>query len=103
MLALNSKKMIMQRIKAIISGRVQGVGFRYFVQEKALKTGIKGYVKNMPGGNVEIDAEGEKESLDQFLKICRQGPPASRVESFILHDVPVYGYTRFRIKHCDDV
>lgn len=93
----------MKRVRVIISGRVQGVGFRYFVQNNALRFGINGYVKNMPGGNVEVDAEGEAEPLDRFLMACRQGPPQARVDDFVIQDVPVYGYTRFRIRHCDDI
>lgn len=92
----------MKRVRVIIGGRVQGVGFRYFVKEKAGNYGINGYVKNVPGGNVEIDAEGESDSLDDFLLKCRQGPPSSRVDEFHIQDVPEYGYTRFRIRQCND-
>ncbi len=92
----------MKRVRLIIGGRVQGVGFRYFVKENAKRFGVNGYVKNIPGGNVEVDAEGDKDSLDKFLEKCYQGPPQSNVDSFQISDVPVYGYTRFRIRHCDD-
>ena len=92
----------MKRVRVIIDGRVQGVGFRYFVLENAQAHGIKGYVKNMPGGGVEVDGEGEREKLDQFLNICRQGPPAARVDDFKIDDLPVFGYSRFRIRHSDD-
>ena len=92
----------MKRVRLIIGGRVQGVGFRYFVKEHAKQLGIHGYVKNMPGGNVEVDAEGDQEKLDKFLVTCRQGPSYANVDSFQISDIPVYGYTRFRILHCDD-
>ncbi|MGM0375503.1 MAG: acylphosphatase [Bacteroidota bacterium] len=92
----------MKRVRVIIDGRVQGVGFRYFVLENAQRYGIKGYVKNMPGGSVEVDAEGEREQLGQFLNVCRQGPPAARVDRFSVDDLPVFGYSRFRIRHFDD-
>jgi acylphosphatase len=92
----------MKRVRLIIGGRVQGVGFRYFVMGNALRYGICGYVKNMPGGNVEVDAEGDQDKLDLFLEKCRQGPPQAIVEVFQISDVPVYGHTRFRIRHCDD-
>jgi acylphosphatase len=92
----------MKRTRVIIGGRVQGVGFRYFVLDNAQRYDIKGYVKNMPGGNVEVDAEGERDQLDAFLRECQQGPPAARVDSFHIDDLPVYGYSRFRIKHCED-
>jgi acylphosphatase len=90
------------RVRVIIGGRVQGVGFRYFVQENAHKFQIKGYVKNVPGGSVEIDAEGESKFMDKFLQACRRGPIYAHIETFTIHDVPEYGYTRFRIRHCDD-
>lgn len=92
----------MKRVRLIIGGRVQGVGFRYFVQDNARRYQINGYVKNMPGGNVEVDAEGEPEMLDNFIEKCRMGPPQAGVSSFQIFDVPVYGYTRFRIRHCED-
>jgi acylphosphatase len=92
----------MKRVRLIIGGRVQGVGFRYFVKESASRLHITGYVKNMPGGNVEVDAEGEMENLESFMEKCRQGPPQSVVNSFQVFDVPVFGYTRFRIRHCSD-
>lgn len=93
---------MIKRARIFIDGRVQGVGFRYFVLEEARKYGIKGYVKNMPGGSVEVDAEGEREQLDPFLNVCRQGPPAAKVENFRVEDVPVFGYSRFRIRYYDD-
>ncbi|MGQ1889492.1 acylphosphatase [Thermophagus sp. OGC60D27] len=92
----------MKRVRVIISGRVQGVGFRYFVQEKALHFGIKGYVKNLPGENVEIDAEGDEMQLDRFLAACRRGSLHARIDDFIVQKIPVFGYTRFRIRHCSD-
>ncbi len=92
----------MKRVRVIIDGQVQGVGFRYFVLENAQKNSINGYVKNMPGGSVEIDAEGEPDQMDHFLKICRQGPPQAKVDNFHVQDIPVYGYSRFRIRHCND-
>ncbi|WP_291857623.1 acylphosphatase [Marinilabilia sp.] len=92
----------MKRVRLIIGGRVQGVGFRYFVKENACRLHINGYVKNMPGGNVEVDAEGETENLESFIEKCRIGPPQSEVSSFQVYDVAVYGYTRFRIRHCSD-
>lgn len=92
----------MQRIKVMIDGRVQGVGYRYFVHQQANRHQITGYVKNIPGGRVEIDAEGEPEKLNEFLKICSKGPSMARVDIFQRHPVTPFGYTRFRILHSDD-
>ncbi|TCO11057.1 acylphosphatase [Natronoflexus pectinivorans] len=93
----------MQRVKVLVDGRVQGVGYRYFVNNKATRYGIKGYVKNLPGGQVEIDAEGDVGQLREFLESCYQGPPMARVDNFHRKQVTPYGYTRFRILHHEDL
>lgn len=64
-----------------IQGRVQGVGFRQFVQEKARELGLVGYVRNLKDGDVELQAEGPEEDLDRLLETLRQGPPAARVDN----------------------
>jgi acylphosphatase len=67
--------------KAIVHGRVQGVNFRFFVQERARALGLKGYVKNLSGGTaVEVWAEGEKTKLDELLVYLKNGPSRARVE-----------------------
>jgi acylphosphatase len=63
----------------LISGRVQGVGFRFFVDAAARREGLHGWVRNLPDGRVEILAEGEAEAMRRFEGQVRQGPPASRV------------------------
>lgn len=63
----------------VISGRVQRVGFRYFVHHQAHEMGIKGYVRNLPSGNVEVLAYGDRESLDRFKQVLSIGPPAALV------------------------
>ena len=68
------------RVRAIIRGRVQGVGFRYFVADEARRLGLRGYVRNMPDrSSVELVAEGEKSGLDRLLLVVRKGPPGARV------------------------
>jgi acylphosphatase len=88
----------MRRVKIIICGRVQGVGYRYFVQEKAIEMGIKGYVRNLPGGEVEIDAEGERSIMEIFILTCKEGPTLSQISDCMVHDIPIYGFTAFSIK-----
>ncbi|MBS1255204.1 MAG: Acylphosphatase [Deltaproteobacteria bacterium] len=68
-----------QRLDLIISGRVQGVGYRYSVKMKADSLGIKGYVKNLRDGSVFVTAQGNKGAMDNFVKWCYQGPPAAIV------------------------
>lgn len=64
----------------LVSGRVQGVGFRFFVQRAASIEGLHGWVQNLPDGRVEISAEGEAEAVTRFERQLRQGPPAARVD-----------------------
>jgi acylphosphatase len=70
----------------LVSGRVQGVGFRYFAQEAARVEGLHGYVRNQDDGTLEIKAEGEVEALERFERKLRQGPSRSRVEQVIVDD-----------------
>jgi acylphosphatase len=64
----------------VISGRVQGVGFRYFTQAVAVEEAIIGWVCNTPDGRVEIDAEGEAAAIARFEQRIRHGPAGARVE-----------------------
>jgi acylphosphatase len=66
----------LQRLYAIVKGRVQGVGFRYFTQERAVLLGLTGWVRNRWNGTVELVAEGPKADLDALLQAIRRGPRA---------------------------
>lgn len=66
------------RIK--VEGIVQGVGYRFFTQDKAQEYSLTGYVKNVFDGSVEVYAEGETDSLKKFIEDLKKGPRMSRVE-----------------------
>ena len=66
-------------LNLVVSGRVQGVGFRYFALHRARAHGISGWVKNRYDGKVEIEAEGPRGDLELFLTDIKGGPPASHV------------------------
>jgi acylphosphatase len=68
------------RLHAMVSGRVQGVNFRYFVIEQASELDLTGWVRNRWDGSVEITAEGPHQKLEQLLQAVRHGPPMSTVE-----------------------
>jgi acylphosphatase len=70
----------------VVSGRVQGVGFRYYVCEAALHEGVTGWIRNLPDGRVEALAEGEAEAVSRVERRIRQGPPAARVEDVVAGD-----------------
>lgn len=70
----------------VISGRVQGVGFRYFIEAAATREGIHGWVRNLPDGRVEASAEGDAEAIDRFEGKLHQGPPGARVDRVDIED-----------------
>jgi len=73
----------------LISGRVQGVGFRFFVEDAANALGLCGYVKNLWNGEVEAYAIGDEAAIEEFKRLLAQGPPAARVKNIQESDVPV--------------
>ncbi len=78
-----------RRISIIVKGLVQGVYFRYFTREAAVKIGISGWVRNLSNGDVEIEAQGTEDKLELFLKQVRKGPQLSRVDSTVVNDLPL--------------
>ena len=70
-----------ERLRAVVSGRVQGVGFRYFVLRRGQELGLSGWVRNLSTGQVEFLAEGPPEALRGLLAAVRQGPPMCWVQS----------------------
>jgi len=72
-----------KQLSVIISGFVQGVGYRYYTKFQAASLGIKGYVQNLPDGKVKIIAEGEEAVLQQFLDLLREGPESAIVKKII--------------------
>jgi acylphosphatase len=64
----------------MVSGRVQGVGFRWFAEREALRHGVSGYVKNLPDGRVEIWAQAESRALAEFCERVKRGPSGARVD-----------------------
>ena len=70
---------------AHISGTVQGVGFRYFAYREALALQLRGYVKNLMSGKVEVYAEGDRDKLGQYVEILKKGPRFGAVDKVELH------------------
>jgi acylphosphatase len=82
----------------IINGRVQGVGFRYFTRDVAVREGVTGWVTNRLDGCVEAYVEGESQAVTRMERALRQGPPGARVESVQVHTEDASGaYTRFDV------
>jgi acylphosphatase len=88
------------RAEVTVQGVVQGVGYRFFVLNQARLFGIKGYVRNMPNGTVEVVAEGEKGIVGDFIERLRIGPLSAHVTGI---DVKWHkqdsGFTEFRLQY----
>jgi acylphosphatase len=69
----------MKRLHAIVYGRVQGVGFRYYAYYEALKQQLTGWIKNNDDGTVELEVQGEKEAVQSFIEKISEGPPFAKV------------------------
>lgn len=82
-----------------VHGRVQGVGFRYYVQHIGNRLGLNGDVRNCRDSTVEIVVEGDAHTIADFIKQVEKGPPLSRVQRMDVRDVPVKGtYISFLIE-----
>ena len=91
------KEKLLFRIQ--VTGRVQGVGFRWNAARVARNLGIKGFVKNLPDGSVYIEAEGTGEQLKEYVEWCKRGPGSGYVESVNTEELIPANYTDFRILH----
>ncbi len=83
----------------VISGRVQGVGFRFFAEDAAAREGLHGWVRNLPDGRVEIFAEGEAEAVERFERKIGHGPPRAQVTDLRVEEAqPTWRTTGFSIR-----
>jgi acylphosphatase len=90
----------MVQYEIIITGRVQGVGFRYFVQKRANEFNIKGWVKNERDGSVLVMAQGEEKDVETFLEHLKIGPSMARVHKVEKNEMPeLEDFTDFSIRY----
>ena len=88
----------MRRVRAIVSGRVQGVSYRASTVDEARRLGLVGWVKNRIDGKVELEAEGTPESVATLLAWCEHGPPSARVDRVATEElVPTGAETSFSV------
>lgn len=88
-----------RRLSAKIHGRVQGVGFRYFVRRTAQRLGLRGWVRNLRSGAVELVAEGPEDDAKELLEAVRKGPPMAWVERVSVEWSDPRGLAGFEVKH----
>ncbi len=86
------------RVQAYVSGMVQGVGFRWFVERVGNQMKLSGWVRNLPDGRVELEVEGPEFKVEAFLEEVESGPISSRVDTVSVSEKPVTGESGFRIR-----
>jgi acylphosphatase len=82
----------------LISGRVQGVGYRWFAADQARVEGVNGYVRNLPDGSVEVLLEGDAESVERAERALRRGPRGARVDNCEVEILEPAGHREFTIR-----
>lgn len=83
--------------RALVSGRVQGVGFRFFARRAAESARVTGWARNLPDGRVETWVEGEESAVLQYLERIRRGPIGGRVDQVEVEERAPEGHATFRI------
>jgi len=87
-------------VQAIVYGYVQGVLFRDFVSRRATELGLTGYVRNLPEGSVEVNAEGRRKQLEKLIGYLKVGPPMAEVDKVVTNWSEYTGnYSRFAIRY----
>ena len=85
----------MKSVQARVTGRVQGVAFRWHTEERARELGVAGWVRNEVDGSVLLHAEGDDAAVDALVEWCRTGPPSARVTDVAVRDDAPTGATGF--------
>jgi len=88
----------MRRVRVVVSGDVQGVGYRYTMRIVARDAGVAGWVRNRRDGAVEAEVEGADGAIDEVLAWMAEGPPGSRVDAATVTDAPPTGETGFEVR-----
>ena len=87
----------MKAVQARVTGRVQGVSFRWYTQEQAQRLGVVGWVRNEADGSVLLHAEGDDDAVDALVAWCRTGPSMARVTDVAVRDAAPSAATSFDI------
>ncbi|MEM3091151.1 MAG: acylphosphatase [Candidatus Pacearchaeota archaeon] len=86
-------------VRLYISGVVQGVFFRTFVKENAERYNIKGFVRNLEDGRVEVFLEGNPEDIQKMIELCKHGPKHSKIEKVEIKEEKFQDFKNFKILH----
>ena len=87
----------MKTLKLFVSGIVQGVFFRKSIENEAKKLELKGFVRNLDDGRVEIVVEGKDENVNEMVKICKQGPSHSEIKDVVTEEIRNQSFKEFKV------
>jgi len=86
-------------VHVFVAGFVQGVFYRSWTEQTARQLGLKGWVRNLPDGNVEALFEGEKSKVEKMVELCKKGPPHAKVDRVEVRKEPCSGFERFQVRY----
>jgi acylphosphatase len=89
----------MIHVNITVTGKVQKIGYRFMAMQTAVKLGVHGFVRNVDDDRVYIEAEGEGNRVDEFIKWCKTGPPWARVDQISVEKGDLKNFTTFDIQH----
>lgn len=86
-------------VRLYIEGTVQGVFFRGFVKENAEKYDVKGFVRNLEDGRIEVFLEGNVDEVNKMIELCKQGPKHAQIRNVEIKPENFQGFKTFKILH----
>jgi len=86
-------------VRLYIEGSVQGVFFRQFIQENAERQNLRGFVRNLEDGRVEVFIEGDNDNVDRMIELCKQGPKHSQIRNVEVREEKFQDFKEFKILH----
>ncbi len=86
-------------VRLYIKGTIQGVFYRSFVKENAERYNVKGFVRNLEDGRVEVFLEGNADDVNKMIELCKKGPKHSQIKDVEIKQEPFQGFNNFKILH----
>lgn len=86
-------------VRIYITGTVQGIFFRQFVKENAERNNIRGFVRNLEDGRVEVFIEGDNENVDKMVDLCQKGPKHSKIDNVEIREEKFQDFKEFKVLH----
>ena len=86
-------------VRLYIEGTVQGVFFRQFIKENAERQNLRGFVRNLENGKVEVFIEGDNDNIDKMIELCRKGPKHSQIRDVEIKEEKFQDFKEFKLLH----